>query len=149
MNAFSDIGVGTGQCSPKGGAPPFSPVIGTYLSDGSGHQSVRRNFRAIKRFKFPMYCYAPFFPQPPLVHCFLLNALSFGQNYGLSARQSLRLLIEVGVDEILQTSAPTPAKTVDSDRLQLRLQLRLRSPDQNNPVSPIDWFSSLGVMWPS
>ena len=59
---------------------------------------------------------------------------------------NLRLRAGVGVDQILPTPAPTltPAKTIDSDRLQIRSQLRLRSPHASIQYYQKDEFLKRG-----
>ena len=66
----------------------------------------------------------------PVCPCFRKYAKPFGQDHRLLAGGSVRPRAGVGLRRILPTAAPTPtpAKTVDSDRLELRSRLRLRSP---------------------
>ena len=73
------------------------------------------------------YCHSPFLP---VFQCFREGAEPFVPNHRLLPAINLRLPARVGVGQILPTPAPnqTPAKTVDSDRIELRSRLRLRSP---------------------
>ena len=69
-------------------------------------------------------------PFLPNFQCFWEDVSTFGQNHGLLLVSTLRLWAGVTVSEILSTPAltPTAGKTVDSDQLQLRHRLWLRSP---------------------
>ena len=72
------------------------------------------------------HCDSPFLS---VFQCFREDALPCVQNHRLLPSVSLRFRTGVGVGKILQTAAltPTPAKAVDSNRLQHRSRRRLRS----------------------
>ena len=88
---------------------------------------IRLNSITKSRFHFILWCHSLFFRA---CQCFREGAKPLIQNHRLLPGVNLRLRTGVGVDQILSTPAPTltPAKTIDSDRLQLRSQLRLCSP---------------------
>ena len=67
---------------------------------------VRRNYGAIKDFNIACVSLRSF-SSTAIVQCFLTKQKTFGQNYHLSTRQSLRLRFGVRVDKMLSTTAPT------------------------------------------